>query len=94
MWSFLFFLYSVCFSVRSKEVIFPTVQSMMFGEDPLKHPAVEHCSPSEAALGESAPYLLCPAYTLLDRDRMTTAVTGFLSVPYDTVQASEWPFSA
>lgn len=64
--SFLFFLNSVCLSRAQKEVILPIVQSVMFSEVPLKHPDVEYCSPSEAAPGEQTPYLLFPAYTLLD----------------------------
>lgn len=39
----------------SKQVILPIVQSRIFSEDLLKHPAVEYCSPSEAAPGESTP---------------------------------------
>lgn len=62
---------------------------MLFSEDPLKHPAVECCSPSEAAPGESTPYLL---YTLLDQDRMRSRkVYGLRMFPYDAVQSSEWP---
>lgn len=53
----------------------------MFGEDPLKHTAVVYCSPSEAAPGDLTPYLPYPAYTLLDGDRMTTGITGFMDVP-------------
>lgn len=70
------------FSLCSEEVILPTVQSMMFSEDSLKHPAVEYCSPSEAAPGESTTYLL---YTLLYQHRMTRGVTKFMNVLFMTM---------
>lgn len=70
----------MCF-LRSKEVILPRFQTVMFIEAPLKHAAIECCSPCKLAPGESIIYSLFPAYKRLDRDRVTTAVSWFMSVP-------------